>query len=74
MIRFLQTPGILRKVILGGAMLFAGADGVGKKTLALMLAKALVCEEIGCARCLDGVRHAAACRGAAGRARAGSRF
>jgi DNA polymerase III subunit delta' len=43
-----------------GSLLFAGADGVGKKTLALMLAKAFVCERRGpgvdnfcgeCARC-----------------------
>ncbi len=35
---------ILRSGRIPGAMLFAGPDGVGKKTLAMMLAKALVCE------------------------------
>ena len=40
-----------------GALLFTGTDGVGKKTLALMMAKAMVCERGGadfcdhCARC-----------------------
>ena len=36
------------------ALLFAGPDGVGKKTLAIMLAKALNCERLRadfCGRC-----------------------
>lgn len=48
---FLGNPGgvaevrqMLRGGRVPGALLLAGADGVGKKTLALMLAKALVCE------------------------------
>ncbi len=36
---------ILRSGRIPGSMLFAGPDGVGKKTLAMMLAKALVCEK-----------------------------
>lgn len=36
---------ILRSGRIPGAMLFAGPDGVGKKTLAMMLAKGLVCEK-----------------------------
>ena len=51
-----------------GALLFAGPDGVGKKTLALMLAKALVCEHgpldfCGqCARCRKAEQMFAAAR------------
>ncbi len=52
---------MLRASRVPGSLLFTGADGVGKKTLALMLAKALVCERRGsggddfcgeCPRCL----------------------
>ena len=49
--------GILTAGRVPGALLFAGPEGVGKKTLALMLAKALNCERLKddfcgkCARC-----------------------
>jgi DNA polymerase III subunit delta' len=52
---------MLRRGRVPGALLFAGSDGVGKKTLAQMLAKALICERRApdgddfcgeCARCL----------------------
>jgi DNA polymerase-3 subunit delta' len=51
-----------------GALLFAGPEGVGKKTLALMLAKALVCERGAadfcdqCARCRKAEQMFAAAR------------
>jgi DNA polymerase III subunit delta' len=62
---------MLRQNRLPGALLLAGADGVGKKTLALMLAKAMVCERRGpegdsfcghCARCLKAEEMLAATR------------
>ena len=43
-----EVRGMLASGRVPGALLFAGPDGVGKKTLALMLAKALNCE-----RCAD---------------------
>ena len=55
------VPQMLARGKVPGALLFAGTDGVGKKTLATMLAKALVCERRGpkgddfcgaCPRCL----------------------
>ena len=51
-----------------GALLFTGPEGVGKKTLALMLAKALVCERGAegfcdqCARCRKAEQMLAAAR------------
>src|SRR5271170_7282766 len=48
---------MLRAERVPGALLLTGPEGVGKKTLALMLAKAMVCERLPddfcgeCARC-----------------------
>jgi DNA polymerase III subunit delta' len=41
-----SVRGMLASGSVPGALLFAGPDGVGKKTLALMLAKALNCERL----------------------------
>jgi DNA polymerase III subunit delta' len=75
---FLGNPGavsevrqMLRAGRVPGALLFAGSDGVGKKTLALMLAKALNCQRRGaegddfcgeCAHCLKAEEMLAATR------------
>jgi DNA polymerase III subunit delta' len=50
-----SVRGMLASRSVPGALLFAGPDGVGKKTLALMLAKALNCERLRddyCGQCL----------------------
>lgn len=61
-----KAVGVLRGTLatgkIPGALLFSGPEGVGKKTLAIMFAKALNCEQLRdnfcgrCPRCLKARR------------------